>query len=288
MTTPNDIKKPEALPFAAFLESIPPGAERTISDLFTSYRTPEGKPVWTMNSPKIQLHCPIEETCGGNRTFERALESDGQLVDIFLNYYCCNCRRSFKTYALRIVQGKTRGATGSAVKFGEIPMFGPPVPPRLISMIGPDRELFLKGRRTESQSLGIGAFSYYRRVVENQKDRLLGELHKAAERLGADEELLSSIDRAKDETKFSKSIDLVKDAIPDGLQVKGKNPLKMLHRALSKGMHNLNDEECLEQAQAVRVILTELASNITRVLKERREVDNAAKLLSSELKIPTG
>ena len=119
-------------------------------------------------------------------------------------------------------------------------------------------------------------------MVENQKDRLLGELRKAAERLEADEDLLSSIDRAKDETQFSKSIDLVKDAIPDGLKVNRKNPLKMLHGALSKGVHNLSDEECLEQAQAVRVVLTELASNTTRVLKERREVDNAVRLLSSD------
>ena len=38
--------------------------------------------------------------------------------------------------------------------------------------------------------------------------------------------MLSSIDRAKAETQFSKSIDLVKDAIPDGLKVQGHNPLK--------------------------------------------------------------
>ena len=33
-----------------------------------------------------------------------------------------------------------------------------------------DEQLLRKGRRTENQSLGIGAFAYYRRVVENQKD----------------------------------------------------------------------------------------------------------------------
>ena len=157
----------------------------------------------------------------------------------------------------------------------------PHLPSRLISILGANHDLFSKGRQAENQSLGIGAFSYYRRVVENQKDHLLGELRKAAERLKADEGLLSSIDRAKAEKQFSKSLDLVKDVIPDGLKVNGENPLKMLHGALSKGVHNLSDKECLEQAQAVRVVLTELASNITRVLKERREVDNAVKLLSS-------
>ena len=138
-----------------------------------------------------------------------------------------------------------------------------------------------KGRRTENQSLGIGAFAYYRRVVENQKDRLLEEIRKAAVRLRADQELLDKIDLAIKETRFSKALDLVKGAIPDGLKVQGENPLKLLHKALSKGVHELNDEECLERAQAVRVVLTELVSNIAHILKDDREVKAAVKTLQS-------
>ena len=201
--------------------------------------------------------------------------------DIFLTYGCRNCGESCKVYALRVTgEDGQRDGVGSAVKFGEIPAFGPPLPSRLISMAGADHELLLKGRRSESQSLGIGSFSYYRRTVENQWARILEEVRKAAERLGADAELLSSIDRAKAEKQFSKSIDLMKNTIPEGLKVKGHNPLTMLHGALSDGVHNLSDEECLERAQAVRVILTELVLNIARVTKDDRGVDDAiSKLL---------
>jgi len=47
-------------------------------------------------------------------------------------------------------------------------------------MLGDNRDLFMKGRRCESQSLGIGAFVYYRRVVENQRAAILGQIIKIA------------------------------------------------------------------------------------------------------------
>jgi hypothetical protein len=68
--------------------------------------------------------------------------------------------------------------SGECYKLGELPVYGPPTPARLISLIGPDREIFLKGRRCGNLGLGIGAFVYYRRVVENQKSRILDEIIK--------------------------------------------------------------------------------------------------------------
>ena len=41
--------------------------------------------------------------------------------------------------------------SGACYKFGELPEYGPPTPARLIKLIGPDRELFLKGTRCENQ-----------------------------------------------------------------------------------------------------------------------------------------
>ena len=285
MSAPNDKNTPEPLSFAAFLESVPPGAERRVSDLGSprNYSIAGQKnQQYVLQAPDILLHC-ANNKCRGDRIFE---SDDGkrqyleeQPDDVFLNYTCRNCRKGSKTYALQVRQ--EQGRTGFVAKYGERPAFGPPLPPRLIDIFGDDRELFMKGRRTESQSLGIGAFVYYRRVVENQKDRLLEEIRKAAERLGADTDLLDSIDRAKGETQFSKAIELVKDAIPDGLKVQGENPLTLLHRVLSRGVHGLDDRECLERAQAVRRVLTELVSNITQVTKNERELTDAVKKLRS-------
>ena len=63
--------------------------------------------------------------------------------------------------------------------------------------------------------------------------------------------------------------------------MQGYNPLTLLHDALSKGVHELDDEGCLERAQAVRVVLTELVSNMAHILKDELEVKAAVKKLRS-------
>ena len=219
MSAPNDNNAPETLSFANFLQSVPPGAVRTISDLF-EYSIVRGD--WLLSTPNTQLHCSTE-TCRGVRIFEgsafRGPHARGDSKNYFLTYTCRNCKKGFKTYPLLVHQEQDQA--GSAVKYGEMPAFGPPLPARLLNMVGGDGALLRKGRRAENQSLGIGAFAYYRRVVENQKDSLLEEFRKAAVRLGADQELLDEIKRAREQTQFSEALKLVKDAIPDGLKVQG-------------------------------------------------------------------
>jgi hypothetical protein len=161
------------------------------------------------------------------------------------------------------------------LKLGELPLFGPPTPSRVISLIGPDRKIFLKGRRAEIQGLGIGAFAYYRRVVENQKNRILTEIGKVAARVGARAEDLEKLEAARHETQFSKAVEDVKAALPQILLIDGHNPLTLLHRALSEGLHAQTDEQCLELATSIRVVLTELAERIILALKDEAELKQA-------------
>jgi hypothetical protein len=170
---------------------------------------------------------------------------------------------------------------GNVYKFGEYPVYGPPTPARLIKMIGPDREVFLKGRRCENQGLGIGAFVYYRRVVENQKNRILDEIIKVATKIGAPQDSLVKLNDAKQETQFSKALASVRDAIPQSLLINGQNPLMLLHSALSDGLHDRTDEDCLEIAQAVRIVLAELSERLSQALKDEAELNGAVSRLTN-------
>ena len=172
---------------------------------------------------------------------------------------------------------------GIAYKLGELPPFGPPTPSRLIKLIGPDREIFLKGRRCENQGLGIGAFVYYRRVIESQKNRILDEILKVAKKLNATPESISELENARTETQFSKALSSVKTAIPQSLLINGHNPLLLLHSALSEGVHELSDEECLEIASSVRIVLVELSDRLAQALKDEVELNHALnKLLTKK------
>jgi hypothetical protein len=144
-----------------------------------------------------------------------------------------------------------------------------------MKLVGSDREIFLKGRRCENQGLGIGAFIYYRRVVEHQKDRILREIIKVSQKIGASQEKIDNLNIALKETQFTKALDLAKDSLPESLLINGYNPLKLLHSALSEGVHALTDEDCLEIASSVRIVLSELSERLSQALKDEAELTNA-------------
>src|SRR5258708_60087 len=270
--------KPE-MTFAEFLESCPPETNKWVS--FAAKH--DGTSIHAvLVPPPIRIYCNHEH-CNGVRTFESAdhnyLSSDWELE--FLTYLCRNCRRTMKNFALVVRKDGNHVTTANVYKIGELPIFGPPTPARLISLVGEDRELFLSGRRAELRGLGIGAFAYYRRVVEEQKGRIIREIGKVASRLNASPETLRLFAEAEKETQFSSAIDKIKTAIPESLRINGQNPLTLLHTALSEGLHDKTDAECLELATSIRLVLAELAERVATPLKDEEELRGAVnKLLS--------
>lgn len=261
-------QEPEPVTFAEFLTAVPPGAGRVVIDAF------EIEALARLIAPDIRLHCDNEH-CGGERTFRaspRVYELGVSGGHEFVTYTCSNCGVNLKTYALSAHRPREFERAGWLVKFGELPPYGPHTPARLLTLLKPYRETFLKGRRCEAQGLGIGAFAYYRRIVEEQKDRLFDEVIKVAERTGARSEVIELLKRAKAEIQFSKGLEMAQDAVPESLRINGQNPLTLLHGALSAGLHARSDEECLDSARAVRLVLQALAERAAEALKEHAEL----------------
>ena len=170
--------------------------------------------------------------------------------------------------------------SGWVTKFGEAPPFGAHTPRRVFDLIGEEyRELFLQGRRAENRGLGIGAYAYYRRIVENQKGKFIDEIRKVAEKLGASEETIKAFQGARNEKQFKNAIEKIKLAIPPSLLINGRNPLLLLHDALSDGIHEYTDAQCLEFAKTIRLILTDLSEKISMALKEKAELKEAVEKL---------
>jgi hypothetical protein len=275
---------PVTLPLADFLESKPPNQLLAISDL-TGPRHWGGDPiqlVGEIHTPDLQLHCTSDK-CNGLRFFRCSTQprtiGSKRFTNCYLTYVCSNCQVESKIFSLAVKLDEDVGTSGECYKFGEFPPFGPPTPARLITLIGQDRDEFLKGRRCENQGLGVGAFIYYRRVVENQKNRILSEIIKVAEKIGAGADATRILEAAVRETQFSKALSMAKDAIPQSLLINGHSPLALLHGALSEGVHDRSDEECLEIASSVRVILAELSERLAQALKDEAELSKALSTL---------
>jgi hypothetical protein len=277
MSTPVEQSAEEPkLSLAKFLESVPPGSkEATVGKLLQI----EGGHVMVAR-PDLHLYC---EKCDGLRSFQ----ASGDFVYVsdtpkngYLIYLCRNCRNYQKTYAVA-VKRKPQELSGWIFKYAEVPAYGPPTPARVISLIGPDRDHYLQGRRSENQGFGIGAFAYYRRVLENQKGRIIREMAKVAKKVGASSEVLAEFEAAAAETQFSTAIERMKHGIPSALLINTHNPLSLLHTALSQGLHEENDDTCLELAASIRLILTDLAERMSQVLKDEAELSGAVtKLLN--------
>jgi|SRR5215469_4024996 len=62
----------------------------------------------------------------------------------------------------------------------------------------------------------------------------------------------TALAQTKQETQASRKIEVIRDLIPASLRPHGINPLRVLHDALSVGIHSREDEECLEQAATIR------------------------------------
>ena len=261
-----------------FLERTPPNQLIDISNL--AGRNGDRYSTWDiMKTPEIQLHCD-HENCNGARFFRCTSGKNVQIKSddyefFYVTYLCSNCQRVEKVFSLAAKTMEENKPEGQCYKFGELPTYGPPVSSKLIKLIGPDRDEFLKGRRCENQGLGVGSFIYYRRVVENQKNRILEQIIKVSEKIGSSKEKVDTLKKAVNETQFSKALEMAKDSIPESLLINGHNPILLLHSALSEGVHALNDEQCLELSGSIRIVLGELADRLSQALKDEVALNKA-------------
>ena len=67
--------------------------------------------------------------------------------------------------------------------------------------------------------------------------------------------------------------------MPQFFLIDGRNPLTLLHSALSEGLHAKTDAKCLELAKSIRIVLTELAIRSAAVLKDKAELKSAVSRL---------
>lgn len=281
--------KLEAMTFADFLVGQSPTKETLVTHLFSAKAMRVGTTVstaYSLATPRLKMHCWSAD-CGGIRLFGFDKSLNGLDFDrtdpswhIFMpRYGCMNCQKAWKTFALRAQPNLDtigKGNGGLVEKLGEDPRFGTPTPQRLLTLLGDQKPTFLLGRQCENQGLGIGAFGYYRRVVENLKLKLFDRLIEVAETVDPNNtDLIEALKAAGAQNQFSKAVETIKPAMPQILLINGHNPLTLLHRALSDGLHEQSDSHCLELAHTVRLVLAHLADRMHQALQQEKELNAA-------------
>jgi hypothetical protein len=147
------------------------------------------------------------------------------------------------------------------MKVGQFPAWEVVGEPNIEKLLGVHSTYYKKGLTCESQGYGIGAFGYYRRIVEETIDEMLNEI---ADLISGDDldKYNDALAKAKATIVTAEKIELVKDLLPPILRPEGMNPLSVLHSALSEGLHAESDDECLEFAQHCREVLVFLVNQV--------------------------
>lgn len=274
----NDAETAAEMSTATFLQGIAPGEKRQL--VAADFEFPEhGTP--TFKWPPLELYCS-SPTCLGfrfadPRAAEVELRGYNRELSLWCAYTCRNCTTFLKLYAIVLTAPSGRQRPGSVLKVGEYPLFGPHLPPGVVELLGEDAEYFLKGHRSESQGLGIAAFSYYRRVVENQRTHIFDEIISAAEHVGADPAMIERLTHLRQHWRFQQSVDELTGCLPQILLIEGQNPLELLHPVLSDSIHDRSDEEALE----IRLVLINLAERIALAKTQSDELKQAVAKLSA-------
>jgi hypothetical protein len=200
-----------------------------------------------------------------------------QVIFRFVEYRCADCTRAIKLFGIR-ANWDPEECDAFCTKIYEEPAFRDPIPKRLFEILGEsNRESFLQARRAVARSLGIGAYAYYRRIVENTKFDLVSAILRVAQATNAAPEHIALVESAQNERQFSKAIETLRGtaAIPPPLLIDGHNPLTLLHDLLSEGIHELSDADCLERAQHAETVLFDIADRMQTALTERKNVKAA-------------
>jgi hypothetical protein len=237
---------------------------------------------------KPSLYCG-SDGCNNYTYFEMLSDTESHLNLTYtsinrVTFRCCNCEQKSYSFYLEITPTVNANADNNTVfqiqKVGQQPRHGKAIPKKASKLIGKERSLFFKGSISENQGMGIGAFSYYRRVIDSQKDKIFEEIIKVLNLTTGNEALIQELTDAKTETQFTKAVDKIKTALPDGLKISGHDPLKLLYQALSEGLHNHTDEECLENAHDIKLVLFQFSERLDSALKDDAELSSAVNRLA--------
>ncbi len=168
-------------------------------------------------------------------------------------------------------------------KFGQYPPYEiKPSNDVLSYLLEEDQDLYKKALMNLSTGYGIGAFAYFRRIIENEIYRIVENISNF--QYEDSEQVRKAILKHKADHNISKLIHELNNFLPPTLKSLGNNPIKILWEKTSAGIHGLTEEECLQQATDIDKILTFTIKKIKEESSDIREVRAALSSLDRNKK----
>jgi len=216
---------------------------------------------------KCRAERPFRQTVyqSGFRNERGAIRYDGNIATIV--YRCTHCDSPFWC-SIEVSDEEWMR------KVGQLPPYDISIAPDLQNALGEDATLYKRAQICMSQSFGIAACSYLRRLLENQITPLLRLVYEARKEEGEDVGELSEILDAK---VAENKIRLANRVLPKSLEVPGDNPLELIYDKLSASLHRQSEQECMEIAteasQVLRYVIVSINDEYERRKSKNRYVE---------------
>lgn len=134
---------------------------------------------------------------------------------------------------------------------------------------------YYKAQSSLKDNLGIGAFAYFRRIIEKE---LLGLAEEVSNlKHSKSKEMKDLILEYKNNGKTHLLYENIYDFLPPALKALGDNPFSLLYKQASKGLHELTEKECLEKSEAINYVLTFL---IRKLYEEKQSFSETNKYIN--------
>lgn len=154
-------------------------------------------------------------------------------------------------------------------KVGQLPPWSIAIPADLKRHLGRAAEHYKRALICLSQSYGLGACAYMRRVLEDTIDPLLKLELEVRRAEGADAKEVEEISAAIQGKVFDVKTEIAYRHAPRAMIVDGNNPLKLIHDKLSIGVHQLDEDQCVEIAALLSAALEYVVTAMNRQREEK-------------------
>lgn len=237
--------------------------------------------VFPLPIPALLRTC---DKCDGQQTFvgrhppmpwAKTPEFNEPLVQ--MAYHCAACGESRVFFLLRAEWVPEQPGRLIALKAGQFPPWSINPSRDLANALGePSLHLYQMGLVCESQGYGIGAFAYYRRVVEEKLGELLDQVRTLLNGVEL-QQYQEALAKVTGEKRAEDKLRIVKDLLPPALLAGTHNPLQIIYEALSADLHAGTDEACLLSAVEIRTAMEFFTKTLASSRAEERRFSDAMK-----------
>ena len=123
-----------------------------------------------------------------------------------------------------------------------------------------DRELYRKGLKNLELGYGLGAFAYFKRMIENEIGKIIETISNPYS--PQSNRIAEVVAAYKTDQQKSKLIEDITPHLPESLKEHGANILLLLNDTVLTPLHELTEEECIKKSKDIDTLFRYLLKKI--------------------------